>query len=140
MASPPFPTRLDVYCDTYGITLFNLALPCVICKNIVRLTEAAEFHEKSLAVLWKNRRPHLACRVCLSALAKFEQDNFYTDSIRAQDLAASIGTPLLGILIRCNFCMRLLSHSEKADLLANNCPVHRVRQHFRAPCRFCKQI
>lgn len=138
MASPPFPTRLDVYCSTYNINLFDLRLPCVICKNIVPLSQAAEFYEKSLAVLWKNACPYLACRLCLRRLAQYEQDNFYSGVISAQELAANIGSPLLGILIRCNKCLRLLTTSEKADLLASNLPITKVRHFYRAPCINCK--
>lgn len=140
MASPQFPTRLDIYCSTFNVSLFDLRLPCVICKNIVPVSEAAEFHEKSLAVLWKNACPHLACRFCLRRLARYEQENFHSGVISARELAAQIGSPLLGILIRCNQCLRLLTSSEKADLLASNQPVNKVRDFYRAPCNHCKAI
>lgn len=139
MASPPFPTRLDVYCDTFGISLFNLCLPCVICKQVVCLSEAAEFHEKTLSVLWKNNRPHLACRSCLQALAKYERQQFYSGSIAAKDLAAQIGTPLLGIIIRCGSCLHLLSSSEKLDVLASNQPIDKVRDFYRTACKKCRE-
>lgn len=137
MASPPFPTRLDVYCETFGIPFFNLRLPCVLCKCVVCLTEAAEFYEKTLSVIWKNRRPYLACRSCLCAIAKLERQNFSSGTISAKNLATQLQTPLLGIIIRCNNCLRLLSSSEKADLLASNQQIEKVRDFFRAACKQC---
>lgn len=139
MASPPFPTRLDIYCRTFGVSLFDLRLPCVICKNIVSVSEAAEFYEKSLSVLWKNNHPHLACRACLCALANFEKQHFYSGVISARDLAQQLGTPLLGVIVRCNSCLHLLSASEKADILASNQPIDKVRDFYRAACKKCSK-
>lgn len=137
MASPTFPTRLDVYCDTFGISLWDLRLPCVVCKSILPVSEAAEFHEKTLSVLWKQHQPFLACRLCLQRLAQHEQEHFHSGIITARELAAELGTPLLGIILRCKRCLRLLTTSEKADILANNLPIDKIRHCYRAVCKFC---
>lgn len=139
MASPTFPTRLDIYCSEFGINLFDLRLSCVICKNIVPVSEAAEFHEKTLSVIWKNAQPYLACRFCLQRLAKHEQEHFFSGVVTAAELAAELGTPLLGILVRCRYCLRLLTTSEKANLLATNQRIDKIRNFYRATCKYCQK-
>lgn len=137
MASP-FPTRLDEYCKYFDICVLDLKLPCVFCRCILPVSEAVEYHEKTLAILWRKRVPYMACRCCLKKLAKLEREKFYEGTVRACNLNGSSVTPLAGIHVRCNLCFRLLDISDKADLCVNNAEVFTVRGWFRAPCRSCR--
>lgn len=132
-----FPTSLDVYCETFGISFFCLKLKCIFCGKWVSLTELAEFFEKHLSLVWKNNVCHACCLKCLCLSARYETEHYFQCACEVENLSALLNKSLDEIIIRCYFCLALLDLPTKCDLIARKKPACLVRGHWRAPCRQC---
>lgn len=133
------PKRLDQLCEATGTSLFDLTLHCAFCNFRLTFQELADFHWKSLSLLYRNNQPYAACRVCLTVSAKAEFEKFCRCSVPAENLSDLLQQRLSDISVRCYLCYKLLDCAEKVDLCAGSLKVYLVRQYWRGVCRDCRK-
>lgn len=135
------PTNLEDYCKFHNCSFFALSFPCVFCKHKVDYLGLAEFHHKTLNLLYKDNVPYVCCSPCLKLTAKYELQQYYRCSVDAACIEFLCKQPLKDIIVRCLLCYRLLDYLEKYDCVVCDFPFVLVRHHWRNYCRFCvKQI
>ena len=135
------PTNLEDYCKLYNCSLFDLSFACVFCKHKIDYLGLAEFHHKTLNLLYKDSVGYACCSPCLKLTAKYELEQFYRCSVDAKCIEFVCKQPLKDITVRCLICYRLLDYLEKYDCVVSDLPFVLVRHHWRNYCRFCvKQI
>lgn len=133
------PTRLDEYCKTYGITFFDLQIPCLFCRFKLQLQDLADFYCKDLSLVWRDSVCFACCCKCLRLCAKFEKENYSRCVVKGCNLEGLVQKPLTEILVRCLFCFRKLDYSEKIDCCIKELPFCLIRHHWRNICRFCRR-
>lgn len=136
---PALPRRLDQLCKDTGVSFFELKLQCAFCGFELTLQELADFHEKTLSLLYRGNVPYAACRPCLRLSAKHEFEQFCRCSVPAAALSDILRLPLTAVTIRCKECYRLLDLAEKIDLCAADESVFLVRSYWRGFCRGCRK-
>nr|AYA93937.1 MAG: E6 protein [Human papillomavirus] len=132
-----FPTGLREYCNYFEIEFFDLKLPCIFCRGICNLVDLAQFFEKRLCIVWRRNLAFACCEKCLLLCAKYESEHYCVCSIKAEHLHGLIRQPLQDVVLRCNYCFRLLTSSEKVDLVTADRYCWLVRGHWRAICSGC---
>lgn len=133
------PTRLDEFCNQYGLTFFELKIPCTFCKFVLELQELADFYTKGLSLIWKGPECFAACRRCILLSAKYELDHFCRCRVRAENLPDLLGVCIRNLTIRCKVCYKKLDYAEKVDLLAADESYVLVRHYWRGICRNCRK-
>nr|WCR76015.1 E6 protein [Human papillomavirus 228] len=134
---PQFPTALDQYCKTSGVSFFDLKLPCIFCKFPVPLQDLAAFYVKNLSLIYRGSDCYACCAKCLRLSALFEFQQHCQCSVSCSVLSDLINKPLKDIIIRCKECYNLLSFVEKLDCVLHEEFFYLVRGHWRGLCRFC---
>lgn len=132
-----FPTKLDTYCEYYGISFFDLQLRCVFCKHWISGVELAAFHTKYLSLIWKQNVCYACCTNCLQLSARYERERYYQCSVKSAFIVDLLHKPLCDIVIRCLHCLRRLDYIEKIEHLYNEEPFHLIRCYWRGYCRNC---
>lgn len=132
-----FPTCLKDYCSYFNICFFDLTLHCIFCRQICKLVDLAHFFEKQLKIVWRHNVPYACCNCCLELCARYESERYSVCSVKAENLHALVGIPLQQICLRCNYCLGLLTPSEKVDLIARGRYAWLVRGYWRAICSRC---
>lgn len=125
------------YCKQENISFFDLQLHCLFCKFAVSLPDLASFYCKKLTLVYRDNSAFAACSKCLKLSALFENERYYTCSIKAWLLSDLIGKPLSEIAIRCENCMSLLDYIEKCDCIYQGGYFHLIRGNWRGCCRNC---
>lgn len=133
------PKRLDELCRTTGTSFFDLSLQCAFCQHFLSLQELADFHTKTLCLLYRGSVPYAACKGCLRLSAAHEFELYCRCSIPADIISDVLKQPITAVCIRCKHCYRLLDAPEKIDLCAANENVYLVRQYWRGVCRDCRK-
>nr|AYA94338.1 MAG: E6 protein [Human papillomavirus] len=131
------PCNLYQYCASKNLSLFDLRLPCVFCKNELDFMSLADFHLKNLQLLHKENTCYACCSVCLRVSAKFELENYFQCYVKAKYFTTLCEKPLQCIIVRCIDCYRLLDCMEKVDCCAADLPFCLVRGRWRNFCRHC---
>nr|AYA93944.1 MAG: E6 protein [Human papillomavirus] len=134
-----FPTCLKEYCEYFGICFFDLNLKCIFCRCTCELVDLALFFQKNLRLVWRTNVPFACCNRCLELCARYESERYSVCSVKAENLHALIHIPLQDVLLRCNYCLGLLTSSEKVDLTTRGRYCWLVRGHWRAICSKCSQ-
>lgn len=133
-----YPTTLDEYCATFGVTFFSLKLKCVFCKHIVSLQGLADFFVKHLSLVWKESICYACCPQCLKLIAKYESEHHTRCTVSGDTLSVLLKKPLSDIVIRCLQCYKRLDFAEKIDCCNADLPFCLVRDHWRSTCRNCR--
>lgn len=133
------PRRLDRYCKEFGISFFDVKLPCLFCKFFLELQELADFHQKTLSLIWKNGQCYAACKRCIRLSALHERENFCRCSVPPDSIESVTGLSLKDLVVRCYFCYRQLDYAEKIDCVASDTDFLLIRHYWRAVCRNCVQ-
>lgn len=133
------PKRLDELCKATGTSFFELNLKCAFCEFALSLQDLADFHCKSLSLLYRNGTPFAACRNCLTVSAQHEFNLFCRCSLTAEILGDVLKVPITEVCIRCRECYKLLDNAEKVDLCCASENVYLVRNWWRGICRDCRK-
>lgn len=136
---PQRPRRLDVYCQQFGTSFFDVRLPCLFCKFELDLQELADFHQKALCLIWKGDKCYAACRRCLRLSALHERENCCRCSVPPDAIEHVTGKSLKDLVLRCYLCYKQLDYAEKIDCVAADVDILLIRHHWRALCRNCTQ-
>lgn len=131
------PKRLDEYCERFGLSFFDVKLPCLFCNFELDLQELAEFHLKTLSLIWKDNACFAACKRCIRLSARFERENYCRCSVPSDAIENVTGQKLCELTIRCYLCYKRLDQAEKIDCIAANEDFLLIRHHWRGVCRFC---
>lgn len=133
----PFPTCLRAYCQTFGISFFDLRLLCIFCKKYLTVVDLAQFYKKELCLVWRNHVAFGCCYKCICLSARYESDNHFVCAVKVQNLHDFLNCSLENIHIRCYYCLSVLTLSEKVDLITRGKSACLVRGYWRAPCSEC---
>nr|AYA93792.1 MAG: E6 protein [Human papillomavirus] len=134
-----FPTSLREYCSYFRISFLDLKLHCIFCKGICDLVDLAHFVQKELKVVWRHNTPYACCNNCLKLCARYESEHHAVCSVKAENLHGLIGLSLQEICVRCNYCLGVLTSSEKVDLITSGRYTWLVRGYWRAICSRCSK-
>lgn len=134
---PLQPLRLDAFCHRYGISFFDLAIPCVFCQQVCCLKDLADFHERKLSLAWRDGDPYAACNPCLTATAKYERLKYTQCCGKLCNLDAIVGKPLDAIPVRCHLCFSLLDVQAKAEGSVKFRDAFLIRGYWRSWCGKC---
>nr|AYA93686.1 MAG: E6 protein [Human papillomavirus] len=131
------PLSLSEYCALKNVSLFDVSLCCVFCKNVLDFMSLADFHVKGLQLLHKGDTFYACCAICLKVSAKYELDNYFQCYVHADYLTTICEKPLQHIFVRCIECYKLLDCMEKLDCCAESLPYCLIRGRWRNYCRNC---
>lgn len=131
------PTRLDEYCQVFGVSFFNLRLPCIFCKFLCTVEDLAAFFKKKLSLVYRNRVPFACCLKCLKHTARYERQKFSLCSVKPFVIDALTGKSFFELPVRCLLCLSLLDEIEKKECCLREEDIILVRGHWRCFCRDC---
>lgn len=133
-----FPVILSDYCSYFDIPFFNLKLKCLFCKFYLSLIDLADFYEKDLRLVWRDKCCFACCPKCLRLSAAYEYNHYFVCSVTGTTLEFMQKKSLKEITIRCLSCLRKLSYTEKIQHSQQE-RFCLVRGHWRGWCRFCSK-
>jgi hypothetical protein len=132
-----FPSCLREYCSYFNVNFLDLKLQCIFCRNICDIVDLALFFKKQLRLVWRSQIAYACCNNCIVLSARYESEKYSVCSVKAENLHALIRVPLQDVSLRCNYCIGLLTPSEKVDLITANRYVWLVRGYWRGICSAC---
>lgn len=124
-------------CNLLHTTCDQLPINCNFCWKPLTVLEKVLFDYTNLVLLWKGGRPLGACQFCIKKLATYEFVRFFDRSISCDDVELLFGS-VVEAPIRCHFCLRSLSYSEKVQIATERRAVFKVRGGLRALCYWCR--
>lgn len=133
-----FPVNLFDYCSYFEIPFFNLKLKCIFCNFYLSLTDLADFYQKDLCLVWRNKCCFACCAKCLRLSAAYEYNTYFVCCVTGTTLEFLQKKSLNEIIIRCSSCLRKLDYAEKIQHSFNE-RFCLVRGHWRGCCRFCSK-
>ncbi|AUT11923.1 E6 [Leptonychotes weddellii papillomavirus 4] len=119
------------------VPLEDLLVRCLFCQTFLDFASLCHQVYADLQLVWKGREVHGSCVRCARASGTYEVSRFLETSTTGETLREQ-GVNIFTECIRCLWCLRRLSLTEKIDLSAFRHPVHKVRGRWRALCRVCK--
>nr|AYA94047.1 MAG: E6 protein [Human papillomavirus] len=131
------PLDLESYCNTFGVSFFQLHLKCVFCKCHIDIVDLARFVKKKLCLVWRDYVGYACCNKCLYLSAKYESEKYFQCATDAKYLHVLIEKPLEDVLLRCMHCLACLDNQEKVDLVSRDRKVCLIRGYWRGACREC---
>nr|AYA94734.1 MAG: E6 protein [Human papillomavirus] len=131
------PTSLDDYCRHFNCSFFDLRIRCIFCRHFLDLIQLADFHSKTLSLVWRGCECFACCTNCARLSAKFEFESYYRCSIPAVIIEDIVKQKLHQLIVRCYLCLRLLDTVEKYDSVCRGDSFHLVRQGWKGICRIC---
>ena len=137
MASLLYPICLEEYCSYFNVAFDTLTLPCIFCRGTVWATELEVFQRRRLSLVWRGNNCYAACLRCINRTAAYERFKYFQWSVKAEYIEYFSQTPLDSLIVRCLFCMALLTNEEKVDIIASGSTFQLVRGHWKGVCREC---
>lgn len=137
---PPLPATICGLAKLLEIPLDDCLIPCNFCGNFLTHLEVCEFDEKRLTLIWKDHLVFACCRVCCSATATYEFNQFYESTVLGRDIEQVTGKSVFDIDVRCYTCMKFLDSIEKLDICGRKRPFYLVRGSWKGICRLCKHF
>ncbi|QYI89575.1 E6 early protein [Bos taurus papillomavirus 40] len=131
-----YPSSISDYALAFDILFDSVVVFCKFCSNPLNYFDLCNFDAKNFRLIWRDLKVYGVCCTCARTSAAFEANSFYSCSYLAKELLRD--SVLSETIIRCLCCLGLLSYSEKLGLVANHSLVHRVRNGWRAVCKFCE--
>nr|AYA93903.1 MAG: E6 protein [Human papillomavirus] len=133
------PLCLDEYCNYFGVDITTLTLPCIFCHDIIDALQLSIFRERKLSLVWRGQNCYAACLQCVSNVAKIERERYFQCLLKGEYIEHCTQTPLQSLIVRCLYCMSLLSGAEKIDVIASGGNFCLVRCHWKGVCHKCSQ-
>lgn len=134
-----FPVCVEEYCNYFGVTFSELNFLCIFCRCPVPPLELLTFQYRQLSLVWREGTCYAACIACIERVAKYERDKFFQCAVNGMYIEFFTKTPLQDLIVRCMFCMRLLTSEEKIDIIGAGATFCLVRGHWKGYCRDCFQ-
>lgn len=133
------PLCVEEYCNFFHIDLCDVTLPCIFCRRVVDAVQLSVFQQRKLSLVWRGDHCFAACLQCLRQVADIERTKYFQCLVRGEYIEHCTQTPLQNLVVRCLFCMSLLSSDEKVDVIASGENFYLVRSHWKGICRSCSQ-
>ncbi|CAA52549.1 early protein [human papillomavirus 32] len=133
------PSTLYQLCKDFGLTLRNLQICCIWCKNHLTSAEAYAYHFKDLHVVWKKGFPYAACAFCLEFYSKVCALRHYDRSAFWHTVEQETGLLLEEQIIRCAICQKPLSPSEKDHHIYNGRHFRFILNRWTGRCTQCRE-
>ena len=137
---PPLPATIFGLANLLEIPLDDCLVPCNFCGNFLTHLEVCEFDEKKLNLIWKGHCVFACCRVCCTATATYEFNEFYESTVEGREIESVTGKSIFDVDVRCYTCMKFLDSIEKLDICGRKLPFHKVRGSWKGICRLCKHF
>lgn len=132
-----YPLCLQEYCNYFNLDKSTVTLPCIFCRNNIDSLQLAIFEQRQLSLVWRGNNCFAACVSCLSNVAAFERNKYFQCTVKGEYIEFFTRTPLQNLIVRCLFCMWLLSGDEKIELIACGENFYLVRGSWKGICRKC---
>lgn len=132
-----FPICLDEYCNYFGVDFTDLNLPCIFCRASISSAELSIFQLRQLSLVWRDGCCYAACLTCIESVAKYERDKYFQCTVNGMYIEYFSRKPLQELIVRCLYCMSLLTSEEKIDTIGCGCNFFLVRGHWKGVCRSC---
>lgn len=123
-----------------GIPTEDVLLACNFCKRFLTFVELLDFDTKTLNLIWKEGHAYGCCHSCAKAVAKIEFDYFYEKTVVGREIETECRSLLCCIVVRCQFCLRLLDLLEKLNICGYQENFYKVRGGWKGVCRYCREI
>lgn len=123
-----------------GIPTEDLLLACNFCKKFLTFEELLGFDSKTLNLIWKEGYAYACCFNCARTVAKVEFEYFYEKTVKGREIESHSGSLLCCIIVRCQFCLRLLDYLEKLNICGYQENFYLVRGGWKGICRYCREI
>nr|AYA94034.1 MAG: E6 protein [Human papillomavirus] len=132
-----FPICLEEYCSYFGVLLEDLELPCIFCRLLISPEQLSVFQARNLSLVWREGNCYAACLQCISDVARYERDKYFQCTVNGIYIEYFTQKPLQELVVRCLYCMALLTNEEKVDTIGCGCNFYLVRTHWKGVCRSC---
>lgn len=97
------------------------------------------FQDRQLSLIWRGNRCFAACLRCIRSVAAIERNKYFQCTVQGEYIEHFTQKPLQNLIVRCLFCMWLLSGEEKIELIACGERFYLVRGAWKGICRKCLQ-
>lgn len=132
------PCTISEYAARLAIPLEDCLIPCRFCDCYLDYLDLIAFDVKVLRLIWRDTFVYGCCGECSKKNAKAELNHFYERSVSLVELVAEENKPLKDIIVRCGFCLKLLSYLEKVHTSNSGQGLfHRVRNGWKGFCWCC---
>lgn len=132
------PKRVADLANQWGVLPEEVTLACRFCSRQLNEQDLLAFDYKYFQLLWKDGGVFGCCSACARFLACEEHIRFCRLELPGCDMIRLVHVPLNLILIRCRGCFKVLSFSEKVDMIRNHIFFCSVRGWWRGLCRLCR--
>lgn len=132
-----YPLCIDEYCNYFHVNLCDLTLPCIFCRTCVSSLQLATFRERCLSLVWRGDICYAACVRCINLVAEIERVKYFQCTLRGEYIEYFTQQPLQELIVRCLYCMGLLTNEEKIDVIACGQNFCLVRGHWKGICHNC---
>ncbi|AXQ03961.1 E6 [Canine papillomavirus 23] len=131
------PASIGDLCVFLGRPAPQIQLFCIFCGNDLNNVDKLNFDKKALRLIWRGCGVYGACNKCCEFRAyddclKNTQCTFEGDGVEAVT-----GLRLQDVVVRCRFCLGLLTTAEKVAATHRQEPFHLVRKYWRGTCSSC---
>lgn len=137
MESLLYPLCVDEYCNYFGVNPCDLTLPCIFCKVQISSLQLATFNERRLSLVWRGDRCFAACINCINRVAEIERLRYFQCTLKGEYIEYFTQQALQDLIIRCLYCMGLLTNEEKIDVIASGLNFYLVRGYWKGVCYNC---
>lgn len=134
-----YPICVEEYCSYFDVQFDELALPCIFCRIPVCSDELTTFQCRKLSLVWRKGDCYAACLACIADVAKYERDRYFQCTINGLYIEYFAQKPLQDLIVRCLYCMALITNEEKIDTIGSGCNFYLVRGNWKGVCRSCIQ-
>lgn len=133
------PRTVYTLAQTLGVLTEEVHLLCNFCKKKLNGQELLLFDHFYLQLLWKDDCVFGACPSCLRILGREEHSRYCQLELVGHEMLALVKVPLLLLLVRCRGCYKLLTFTEKIDMVTQGTKFCCVRGWWRGLCRYCNR-
>lgn len=129
---------LGVLAQSSGVAITDFPISCYYCSQWLTAHEKILYQHSSLLVVWKDDLPFACCQPCIRTGAKVDFLIGFTRTVGVSNLTEVTSAPWESVLVRCLCCLRMLTTTEKEDLLRSNKSLYLVKDSIRVPCALCR--
>lgn len=129
---------LAVLAQSSGVEITDYIIACYYCGKYLTPHEKILYHHAALLVVWKDGIPYACCQPCVKTGARVDFLVGFTRSVTVGRIGEVTSVPWPDVLVRCLHCLRILNHTEKADIEQRGRGIYVVKGGFRSLCALCR--
>lgn len=132
------PTDAVELCDVLGVSPLDLVFPCLYCNSDLGFAGAVLYYDYKFIPLLRDGCFYGVCCACIGILSYIERTLYTCGSASAEYIEAAEHQCIFDLLLRCQFCYKPLSDSDKACMIDLGENFVRIRDFWRGICLFCR--